>query len=124
MRDHDDIAAQLRARLAELQTRSEAIEQDLQHPLEQDSAEQAIDLEDDEALSGVDAVLGREITAIRRALLRLETGDYGLCVECGATIPAARLRAQPAAALCIACAESAASPRQGVISQRRQSAGE
>lgn len=124
MRDQDDIAAQLRARLAELQTRSEAIEQDLQHPLEQDSAEQAIDLEDDEALSGVDAVLGREIAAIRRALLRLETGDYGLCVECGAEIPAARLRAQPAAALCIECAESAAAARQGGIPQHRQSAGE
>ena len=124
MRDRDDIMAQLRARLAELQTRSEAIEQDLRHPLEQDSAEQAIDLEDDEALSGVDAVLGGEIAAIQRALLRLETGDYGRCVGCGAEIAAARLRAQPAAALCIQCAESGASARQGVVSQRRQSAGE
>lgn len=111
MRDHDDIAAQLRTRLAELQARSEAIGHDLQHPLEQDSAEQAIDLEDDEALSGVDAVLGKEILAIQQALLRLETGDYGACVRCGAEIAAARLEALPETALCIGCAESNASSR-------------
>ncbi|KRB81189.1 hypothetical protein ASE00_14370 [Sphingomonas sp. Root710] len=109
MRDHDDIATLLRSRLIELQARSEAIERDLQHPLEQDSAEQAIDLEDDEALSAVDAMLGEEIAAIQRALLRLETDDYGLCAGCGAEIGAARLEAQPAAALCIECAQSNAS---------------
>ena len=75
------------------------------------SAEQAIDLEDDEALSGVDALLGSEMAAIRHALLRLETGDYGRCARCGGEIAAARLDAQPTAALCIGCAESNASAR-------------
>lgn len=42
----------------------------------------------------------RELDAARR---RLEAGSYGLCIDCGAEIPAARLEAQPAALRCVAC---------------------
>lgn len=40
---------------------------------------------------------------IRNALARMETGEYGLCEECGEDIAPARLRAQPAATLCVHC---------------------
>lgn len=46
----------------------------------------------------------------RRRLLaartRLGQGDYGLCLDCGEAIAAARLRLDPAAELCIGCAQA------------------
>lgn len=44
-----------------------------------------------------------ELAAIEAAERRLADGTYGSCLECGVAIPAARLRASPAAARCIAC---------------------
>ncbi len=40
---------------------------------------------------------------IRGALARMESGEYGVCEECGEDISPARLRAQPAATLCVHC---------------------
>jgi DnaK suppressor protein len=44
-----------------------------------------------------------ELTAIDAALKRIESGDYGQCTDCGVTIPAARLHANPVAMRCIDC---------------------
>ncbi len=44
-----------------------------------------------------------ELGAIERTLRRIEDGSYGVCAECGVSIPAARLRAQPLAARCVPC---------------------
>jgi DnaK suppressor protein len=44
-----------------------------------------------------------ELQAIERALVRVSDGSYGLCLQCGASIPAARLHAQPTAERCLAC---------------------
>lgn len=98
------LAEKLRARLRELEGRADDIEEDLRHPLEADSSEQAIDLADDEALAGVDDVLRREIAQIRAALARIENGTYGSCVICGEDIDPARLEALPTATRCISCA--------------------
>ena len=46
-----------------------------------------------------------EIALINAALLRLEDGSYGECVDCGAHIAEARLRAAPEASRCIHCQE-------------------
>ena len=48
-----------------------------------------------------------ELSAIDAALARIETGSYGLCTDCGVTIPPARLQASPEAWRCIACQEKA-----------------
>jgi DnaK suppressor protein len=45
------------------------------------------------------------IRNIRSALARIERGEYGDCIECGEPVDPRRLQADPAAALCIACAE-------------------
>jgi len=45
------------------------------------------------------------IRNIQSALARLELGDYGDCTECGEPVDPRRLDADPAAAMCIACAE-------------------
>ena len=104
MSDHEDLARNLKAKLAELIGRAEFIEDDLRHPLDADSEEQATDLADDEALTGIDEVLRQEISDIRAALVRIDNGTYGTCAKCGGKISKSRLEALPTAALCIECA--------------------
>jgi len=99
-----DMAEKLQARLDDLLARVEVIEDDLRHPLEADSEEQAADLADDEALEGVDEVLRAEIGQVRMALLRIENGTYGTCAICGDDIGRERLEARPIATRCINCA--------------------
>ena len=104
MNNYGDIKAQLDHRLADLLERTEEIEEDLRHPLDADSSEQAVDLADDEALEGLDEVLHSEIRQIRMALLRIGNGTYGNCANCGKPIARARLAARPIATRCIDCA--------------------
>jgi len=68
-------------------------------------------------LSRMDALQGQEmakaaeqrrcvsVQRLNSALRRLEKGDYGECLECGEPIAEARLKADPATTLCLACAE-------------------
>ena len=104
MTDYSELATELRARLDDLLQRAEVIEDDLRHPLEADSEEQAIDLADDEALEGVDDVLRSEIAQVRLALVRIDNGTYGTCAKCGDPIGLERLKARPIATRCIKCA--------------------
>ncbi len=46
-----------------------------------------------------------ELRRIAAALRRLDTGEYGDCHECGEAIARARLLVDPAASLCVKCAE-------------------
>lgn len=43
--------------------------------------------------------------AVLSALARIEGGKFGTCVRCGSEIAVDRLRAMPAAELCISCKE-------------------
>jgi len=45
-----------------------------------------------------------EIRRIDAAIIRLDTGDYGWCVECGDEIAPKRLESDPAAPRCTGCA--------------------
>jgi DnaK suppressor protein len=45
------------------------------------------------------------LVRIDAALVRMESGEYGVCTRCGAPIPAGRLEAMPDADLCIECKE-------------------
>lgn len=45
----------------------------------------------------------QSIRYIDAALKRMETGQYGVCIDCDSAIPYARLEAYPAAARCIKC---------------------
>ena len=105
MTEYSEIREKLQNRLGDLLERAEVIEDDLRHPLEADSSEQAVDLADDEALEGIDEVLRQEIAQIRTALLRIENGTYGICGQCGKQIARKRLEARPIATRCIDCAE-------------------
>jgi DnaK suppressor protein len=49
----------------------------------------------------------KQIKEIEDALERVKLGEYGLCEECGETVPEQRLRLFPAARLCVRCQEEA-----------------
>ncbi|GAA0271821.1 hypothetical protein GCM10009127_10120 [Alteraurantiacibacter aestuarii] len=104
MTDLTKAKAVLEAQLAELETRLSHIERDLAEPLDPDSSERAVQMEDDESLEGQAAIVSRDVASTRRALLRVEDGSYGTCMQCGDDISANRLAARPEAALCIDCA--------------------
>lgn len=105
MEDHQTLAASLRARLAELTGDIADIEAALQAPLDADFAEQANELEEHDALNGIEATHRAEIAGIHTALARIEAGTYGVCSVCGDDIPEARLQALPTATTCIVHAE-------------------
>lgn len=44
-----------------------------------------------------------ELLAIDASLLRIKEGVYGLCVDCGTHIPAARMDAAPHTLRCLTC---------------------
>lgn len=77
-----------------------------------DLAGQVRDLEDasvadlvvDTGLSLIEKHIN-EIRDIDAALLRMRTGRYGICVECGETVSPERLQAFPSASRCRPCQE-------------------
>lgn len=89
----------------ELTSRLERVEKDLASPHSADSAEQAVERENDEVLLRLKEETAAEIEQIGVALKRMEMGRYGLCAECGEEIQAARLEAVPWASQCVACAD-------------------
>lgn len=50
--------------------------------------------------------LAASIADIDHALEKIDEGSYGICDRCGEVIPAARLSALPASALCVGCASA------------------
>lgn len=59
-----------------------------------------------------------ELVAIEEALKRVADGSFGLCLDCGTSIPTARLHANPTALRCVVCQEkleqtSGEAPRAG-----------
>lgn len=85
-----------------------AIDADVHHknePVEKDFAEQATQRENDDVLHALNEDAKIIVGQINSALHRIESGDYGICTECGAEISEGRLDIVPYAALCIKCAE-------------------
>ena len=105
MTSHEDIAHALKLRLAELTGRVSGIESELRQELPADSEEQAIALENQDALEALEKAQLREVRQIEEALKRISEGRYGVCVQCGEEIDPNRLAALPTAATCIACAK-------------------
>jgi len=68
-----------------------------------DSADEALAV----TLGDLDAArVHHEVTQLREleaAMARIDHEDFGLCVDCGAAIPVARLLASPSATRCVAC---------------------
>lgn len=47
---------------------------------------------------------GETLAEIEQALVRIEEGGYGFCVECNGKIPKMRLKALPYTSYCVKCA--------------------
>jgi DnaK suppressor protein len=47
----------------------------------------------------------QEVNDIDEALVRIDAGTYGTCIDCDTEIPTARLRAYPTAKRCLYCQE-------------------
>ena len=105
MQKYQQLRAPLEARLREIVGRIDRIEGDLRRPADRDWVEQATLQENDEVLSGLDELERAEAVAIRNALRRMESGDYGFCVSCRAPIERKRLEAVPTADRCLECAQ-------------------
>ena len=105
----DTVAARTRLHdaLTELEARLSRVVRDLDEPPNPDWDEQAVAMEDDEALEHQAELIEGEIASVRRALARITNGTYGECARCGGEIARARLEARPEAALCIDCARLA-----------------
>ena len=56
-----------------------------------------------------------ELAAIDAALKRIESGQYGLCIDCGVDIPTARLHAYTTSLRCVACQDKAEQAKGGVV---------
>jgi RNA polymerase-binding transcription factor DksA len=101
-----EIKQLLLARRAALVERHERVEHDLQRrydPLVGDSADRAIQLQNDETLQAIDDATVDELSVIAEVLGRLDQGLYGVCKECGGEIEPARLQALHAVT-CAGCA--------------------
>lgn len=100
------VRRRLEERRSHLMTRRDRIRGDLQRtagPLSADFAEQAVEVENDEALAAIERAAQTELATIDEALERLAQGTYGTCRTCGREIPADRLLAMPQSVRCVAC---------------------
>ncbi len=97
---------QLRDRMAYLLANMEKIEAELDHPLDKDGEDAAIDIEDDEVLEDLGNADKLEVRQIEAALKRIEDGEYGYCVDCGDKISEERLDLLPQTPFCAKCAEN------------------
>ena len=102
---HDTLRKALETKKQELTVRLEKIHANLRRGYEADSKERAKQLEDNEVVDALGNEAREELAKISAALQRMESGDYGLCVECGLEISAQRLEVYPYADECIECAE-------------------
>ena len=96
----------LKARKAEIESRLAKIDTDLGRLKSADSAERAVESENDEVLEEFGQVGEGELRGIDAALDRIQEGTFGTCVRCGEPISVERLKAVPHTPFCKACAAS------------------
>ena len=90
---------------AELEKRLKDIAERSAIPLDTDSGEASLELQNEEVLNGLDEEAREELHDIEIALRRLDNNVYNICVGCKETIPLARLKANPFCQRCIDCAK-------------------
>jgi len=112
MGQYAQIQEQLLAKQAELTRRLERLKENLTAGRSADSQEQAQELENAEVVDALGNEARTEISKIAKALDQIKNETYGICGDCGETIPMARLVAQPFADRCIRCATAAESGRK------------
>ena len=110
MTSNEDYKQRLLALREEYEKKIGAIDADVHHknePVEKDFAEQATQRENDDVLNALSEDAKSIVRQINSALHRIDTDEYGTCMQCGIEISKERLGAVPYATLCIECAEKA-----------------
>lgn len=105
-RNLEQFRQRLITRRGDLTVRRRRVEHDLarrNEPLTADSADRAIQVQNDEALQAIGDAAVSEIAAINEALGRWERGLYGICKVCGEEVESERLHAVPHAVTCARC---------------------
>lgn len=85
--------------------RIEALRRDLASGHSADSAEQAVERENDEVLEALLNESQAALRSVEQARERLHQGTYGSCSKCGAAIGNERLAVMPMAERCVQCAD-------------------
>ncbi len=96
--------AALVAQKAATEGRLAAIEEELESHQNPDWEDLAAEREGDEVLETSGLTGQHDLRQIDAALSRIESGDYGTCVKCGAEIEDERLDVLPATPFCRTCA--------------------
>lgn len=104
MIDFEKRRAQLLDRKAELATRLQEIDAELDAHQTKDWDDLATERESDEVLENMGHNGKAEIAMIDAALGRIDAGDYGICAECGEEISKERLDVLPYTPVCRDCA--------------------
>jgi DnaK suppressor protein len=106
--ERHQVEARLRQRAEEITARREGLVQASANMTEseladydQHPADQGTETHEQELDETTDLILEEELRQVQIAQERLESGEYGKCVDCGKDIPAARLEAVPEAVRCI-----------------------
>jgi len=81
----------------------ERLRKELQSEVEFDAEEYNPELFEREKVLYTIQMLEHQLAQIEDAMRRLETGQYGICQDCGNPIEPARLEAMPEAIYCLAC---------------------
>jgi len=102
--NYGDLRSRLERKKDELTARLERITANLRRGYEADSKERAKQMEDNEVVDALGNEARQELAKITAAITRMDSGDYGICVECGSDIDTGRLEAYPYAQDCIDCA--------------------
>ena len=105
MSDHELLREQMESKKVELSARLERITANLRRGYDADSKERAKEMEDSEVVDALGNEAREEIAKISAALTRVDAGEYGSCIACGAAIAPQRLAAYPYADECIECAQ-------------------
>ncbi len=82
-------------------------------PLERDSGERALEIENLDALFAIDRATRIELRQINDAIERIDLNQYGCCSACNKPIGTARLSALPYIDTCIDCAQQAEAASAG-----------
>jgi len=112
MEQYAHIRQRLIEKQAEIARRLERIQENLTAGRSADSQEQAQELENAEVVDALGNEARNEFSQIARALEQIKNETYGICVDCGETIPMARLEAHPFAHRCIRCATAEEAKRK------------
>ncbi len=100
----DSLRSALLKKKEEVTERLERITANLRRGYEADSKERAKQLEDSEVVDALGNEARAELKKISATLARMESGEFGICIDCGMPIDEGRIKAYPYALKCINCA--------------------